>query len=131
MNTVEPLSPSVTWRSHFPQVLSLGRTWRPYVVFAALAFLYFYPFLRTLPKVSDEGTLIDGAVRVIQGEVPYRDFFEVMAPGTFYWLAGFFQIFGVSWFTTRICVMCTSLLTALLLYSFGRRLNLRWAATPV
>ena len=57
---------------------------------------YLYPFLRVLWRVGDEGTLVYGAQRVAEGAVPYRDFFEVMGPGTFYWLGLFFKLFGTT-----------------------------------
>ncbi len=106
------------------------RPWFAYAIFVAIAASYFYAFMRTLPQVSDEGTLISGAERVIQGQTPYRDFFEIMGPGTFYWLALFFRIWGVSWLATRIEVMVTSLATALLLYFLSRRMNLRYPFLP-
>src|SRR5215813_10470153 len=48
--------------------------------FAVLAgsILYFLPALRLVSYPADEGTLILGAARVVQGQVPYRDFFEVV-----------------------------------------------------
>lgn len=103
---------------------------RPYLVFALLALLYLYPFMRLGPQVTDEGTLITGAVRVAEGQVPSRDFFEGMGPGTFYWLALYFKIFGTTWFATRVSVMVTSLSIAMLLYILARRLNCASPLTP-
>ena len=37
-----------------------------------------------------EGSVDYAAVRIIHGQVFARDFFEVMGPGTPYWLAAFF-----------------------------------------
>ena len=49
-----------------------------------------------LPGDGDEGLLVSGAVRIVHGQVFARDFFEVVGPGTFYWLALFFKLFGVT-----------------------------------
>src|SRR2546430_4915814 len=62
---------------------------------------YLYPFLRVLWRVGDEGTLVYGAQRVAEGAVPYRDFMEVMGPGTFYWLGRFFQTSRATWAFAR------------------------------
>ena len=59
------------------------REYRRYLLFLLLAFVYLYPFMRLAPGVSDEGELVYDAVRVTQGQVASRDFFEGMAPGTF------------------------------------------------
>ncbi len=40
---------------------------------------------RRFSLTFDEGIYVDGARRILAGQVPYRDFFIVMGPGTF-WL---------------------------------------------
>src|ERR1017187_10857509 len=74
---------------------------RSYLTFGILASLYLLPFMRVLLPWSNEGTLASGAVRIIHGQVFSRDFFEVMGPGTFYCLAAFFKVFGVSFVAMR------------------------------
>src|SRR3954453_11399734 len=85
---------------------------RSFLLFTLCACLYILPFMRLYMLGTDEGTLDYGAVRVVQGQVFARDFFEVIGPGTFYWLAAFFKLFGVSFLATRICLFLTSLGTA-------------------
>src|SRR4051812_4156872 len=94
----------------------------PYLVFAFCASLYFVPFMRLFLFGTDEGTLVDGAVRVAHGQLLGRDFFEVIGPGTFYWLALFFKLFGVTFLASRICLFVSSLVTALSLYFLSRRI---------
>lgn len=79
---------------------------------------------------TDEGTLDYGAVRVVQGQVFARDFFEVIGPGTFYWLAAFYKLFGISFLATRICLFLTSVGTALLMYVLSRRVCDRYEILP-
>ncbi|MFN7998319.1 MAG: glycosyltransferase family 39 protein [Bryobacteraceae bacterium] len=66
----------------------------------------------------------------MEGQIPFRDFFEVMGPGTFYWLALFFKILGVTWLATRICLLFTTLGMVVLLYYLTRRLRCGMAAIP-
>jgi Dolichyl-phosphate-mannose-protein mannosyltransferase len=101
-----------------------------YIVFALCAGIYMLPFMRIVWIGTDEGTLVYGAVRVIHGQVFARDFFEVMGPGTFYWLAAFFKLFGVTFLAARICLFVTSLGTVLLMYFLSRRVCGRYQVLP-
>ena len=103
----------------------------PYLLVATCSILYFLPFLRLLSHQGDEGTLITAAVRVSEGQLPFRDFFEVMGPGTFYWLALFFKLLGTTWLATRICLLFTTLGITLLLFYLARRLRCGMEAVPV
>ena len=104
--------------------------WKSYIIFTLCASLYLLPFMRIISTRTDEGTLLCGAVRIIHGQVFARDFFEVMGPGTFYWLAAFFKLFGVTILTSRICLFVSSLGTALLLYFLTCRVCSRYRALP-
>lgn len=85
--------------------------------------VYLYPFVRVLWRIGDEGTLVYGAQRVAEGALPYRDFFEVMGPASFYWLGLFFKVFGSHWLTARGLLLLTGAATALLMYRLARRLD--------
>jgi hypothetical protein len=100
-----------------------------YILFALCAVIYLLPFMRIL-LVTDEGSLLDGAVRIVHGQVFARDFVEVIGPGTFYWLAIFFKLFGVTFVATRICLFITSLGTGLLMYFLSRRVCERYFLLP-
>jgi hypothetical protein len=107
-----------------------GRPYIPYLIFAFCAGLYFLPFMRILLQMTDEGLLVYGAVRIVHGQVFARDFFEVVGPGTFYWLALFFKLFGISFVTERACLFVTSLATALTLYFLSRRICRQYQILP-
>jgi hypothetical protein len=36
---------------------------------------------------ADEGIVLQGAQRILQGQVLYRDFFSFFTPGSYYWMA--------------------------------------------
>jgi 4-amino-4-deoxy-L-arabinose transferase-like glycosyltransferase len=104
--------------------------WKAYAVFTLCATVFLYPFMRTLYGGSDEGTLLIGAVRILHGQVFARDFFEVMGPGAFYWLAGFFKVFGVSFLVARVGLFIPLLGTAVTLYFLSRRVCGRYRVLP-
>ena len=106
------------------------RAYLPYILLAVISALYLYPFVRVLWRIGDEGTLVYGAQRVAEGAVPYRDFFEVMGPGSFYWLGFFFKIFGTSWMVARVLLLITAVATTLIVYWLARRLDSAFAALP-
>ena len=87
----------------------------PVLVVAATG-LYLWLFLRVQWRIGDEGSIVYGAARVTEGALPYRDFFEVMGPGTFYWLALWFKALGTSWLISRVAVLTTALVSACAIY---------------
>ena len=52
--------------------------------------------------VYDEGLILCGASRVLCGDLPYKSFWSIYAPGQFYSLAFLFRIFGESVVTERL-----------------------------
>lgn len=55
----------------------------------------------TALELYDEGIILTGAERVLQGDLPYRDFWTMYAPGTFYLVAGLFNFIGTSELVVR------------------------------
>ena len=90
------------------------KPWVIYSTVAALVGVYLLPFVHVLWRIGDEGTLVDGAHRVLHGQIPSRDFVEAMGPGSFYWLAAFFRIFGESIGTARGLLLLTGVALTLL-----------------
>ena len=54
---------------------------------------------------NDEAIYMDGALRVLHGQMPYKDFFALGGPGTFFLIAASFRIFGVTLAAARIPVI--------------------------
>ena len=104
--------------------------WRSYLLFTLCAGFYLLPFMRVIFVARDEGSFLYGAVRIVHGQVFARDFFEVMGPGTFYWLAAFFKLFGVTFLAARICLFISSLGTALSIYFLSRQVCREYQALP-
>ena len=93
--------------------------------------LYLSLFLRSVWRIGDEGALVHGAQRVASGQIPFKDFFEVMGPGAFYWLALWFKVLGVSWLTSRLAILVTSLGTAYAMYVATKRIQPRTTVAAV
>ena len=74
--------------------------------------------------VYDEGLALVGAERVLRGDVPYRDFFTLYAPGGFYAMAALFHVFGEFAIVERLYDAVIKALAVgasfLLLLTFGR-----------
>jgi 4-amino-4-deoxy-L-arabinose transferase-like glycosyltransferase len=126
VTTAAEASPAIhakTWLACRPQCLR-------FLIFTLCAALYLLPFMRLLQLGGDEGSVVYGAVRIVHGQVFARDFFEVMGPGTPYWLAAFFKVFGVTFLATRICLFLTSLGTGILMYFLSCRVCKRYRSLP-
>lgn len=72
---------------------------------------------------GDEGFLAYGAVRVMHGELPHRDFVSLQPPLSFYSVALAFKIFGTSLLTLRGFGLSIFLLLVLLIYALTRCLT--------
>ncbi len=104
--------------------------WKSYAVFTVCASLFLLPFMMPMIVGSDEGSLLCGAERIVHGQVFARDFFEVMGPGTFYWLAAFFKVFGTTFVAARICLFVSSLGAALAIFFLSRQVCPKYQILP-
>src|SRR3972149_5304732 len=68
--------------------------WYGLVLVLLFSFLYFLFDITRVVDVYDEGIAVYGAQRLLEGDLPYRDFWTIYAPGQFYALAGLFKVFG-------------------------------------
>ena len=69
-------------------------------------FLFLYWAMASRFVLSyDEGIYLDGARRVLDGQAPYRDFFILMGPGSFWLQAAMLKLFGMTLAASRITVL--------------------------
>lgn len=85
-------------------------------VFVLTACLLWWLAGQRLVWINDEGIYLDGARRVLAGQMPYRDFFVLTGPGSFWNVAAFFQLFGVSLASARALLVLDLALIAACLY---------------
>jgi hypothetical protein len=74
-------------------------------------------------NVYDEGLIVFGAIRVMNGDVPYRDFYANYGPAQFYVLAGLFKVFGPSILINRIWDTFVRAATVMLVYAVFARME--------
>jgi hypothetical protein len=96
---------------------------------AAFAVLWAKPLFVFIGRGSDEGIIFQGAVRVLHGQVPYRDFFSFYTPGCYFAYALLFRVFGTSLATARSVLLIYTALFTFLNYMLARRCASRPAAT--
>ena len=85
-----------------------------WLLFAFSAGAYLYTILHVFWRYGDEGLVLYGAQSVLEGALPYRDFFEVFGPGSFYWTGLSFELFGNDVNTARTLLSITGVALALL-----------------
>src|SRR5438067_10184640 len=90
------------------------------VLLISLALAVAYPRWRAGIDWRDEGLLAYGAVRVMEGQVPQRDFVSVQPPLSFYTVAVIFKALGTSLGSLRIFGLSIFLLLPLLIYVAAR-----------
>ena len=71
-------------------------------MFFTLIFLILLIKIKTFFNFYDEGFAMFGSTRVLNGDVPYKDFWAIYPPGQFYILAGIIKLFGANLLNARI-----------------------------
>jgi len=92
------------------------------------SFVYLYLFRRYTAMDPDEGIILQGAERILHGQVLYRDFFSFFTPGSYYLLALLFRIFGSSILVARSALVLLGSILSVLTYLLARRVVSRWVA---
>jgi hypothetical protein len=92
----------------------------PFLIFVTcLSYLCIFRRFSTLEP--DEGIVLQGAERVLSGQIPYRDFFSFYTPGSFYLVAGLFRIFGDSLTVARFSLAVVGAICSVATYVLARR----------
>ena len=80
-------------RRYLPLIISL--------LIVLVSLIYYLSYYKSFKIDVDEGLLINGAMRVLSGQLPLKDFHQYM-PGRFYLLGLWFLIFGKSVMVERL-----------------------------
>jgi hypothetical protein len=77
----------------------------------------------------DEGIFVDGSRRILAGQVPYRDFFILMGPGTFWLQALALRVFGMTLAASRaVMILDLAILATCVYWLISRQLGIAYAA---
>jgi hypothetical protein len=99
-----------------------GRTDAFIALLLGLASLSFLSLCwRTVGVQSDESMNIYGALRILDGDLIYRDFWVYHTPGIFFLTAAIFKVFGTSLLAVRIALILATSVTVSGMYLLGRK----------
>src|SRR5436190_21917779 len=88
-------------------------------------FIFLQLFILPFTPVYVEGDQllpVSNAMRLLDGEVMYRDFFHFAPPGTELYYAALFSIFGVKIWIMNVTVLLLALVQLYLVFAFSKRL---------
>jgi 4-amino-4-deoxy-L-arabinose transferase-like glycosyltransferase len=103
-----------------PEHSSRDRQFALLLFLASLGYLLLFRGYTTMEP--DEGIVLQGAQRILHGQVLYRDFFSYFTPGSYYCLALLFKIFGSSFMVARSALAVTGAAFSLISYLLMRRI---------
>jgi 4-amino-4-deoxy-L-arabinose transferase-like glycosyltransferase len=132
MSTIDTDAPSISGQGEredtcfFPEGSAQER-WVALLLFV-VSCLYLCLFYHYTALHTDEGILLQGAQRILQGQVLYRDFFSFHTPGSYYWMTLLFKIFGSSILVGRAALVVYGGLFSVLIYLLARRVCTRGAS---
>lgn len=103
---------------------SRGRVaeWVGTAIVIAVALRYWLWYFNRATNLLDEGSTAAQALRILNGELIYRDFFTVVTPVSYYTIASLFAMFGESLMVLRWTALVTGLLVLLVTLAIARRL---------
>ena len=95
--------------------------WIGTAILLIAALRYWLWYFHRSTNLLDEGSTAAQALRIVNGELIYRDFFTVVTPGSYYTVAWLFQLFGERLMVLRWAALVTGLLVLLVTFLVARR----------
>jgi 4-amino-4-deoxy-L-arabinose transferase-like glycosyltransferase len=120
---IQPVEELAAW---VPENSSADR--RVVLLVLLISFAYLCLFRRFTTIDPDEGILLEGAQRILRGQVLYRDFFSLITPGSYYLLALLFKLFGSSIVVARTALSFMGSIFSAITYLLARRVCSRRTA---
>src|SRR5262250_3021722 len=102
-----------------PEHCSRDRQAALFIFLASVSYLLLFRHYTTIEP--DEGIVLQGAQRILHGQVLYRDFFSYFTPGSYYWLALLFKVFGSSFMVARTALAIMGAIFSSTAYLLMRR----------
>jgi 4-amino-4-deoxy-L-arabinose transferase-like glycosyltransferase len=96
--------------------------WIGTAIVLAVATWYWLRYFNRSTNLLDEGSTAAQALRLLNGELIYRDFFTVVTPGSYYTVAWLFHVFGEHLMVLRWAALVTGVAIALVTLVIARRI---------
>ena len=96
--------------------------WIGTAIVVAAALQYWLWYFHKTANLLDEGSTAAQALRIVNGELIYRDFFTVVTPGSYYTVAWLIQIFGAHLIVLRWAALVTGLAIVVATIVVARRI---------
>jgi hypothetical protein len=93
------------------------------VLYFAVVFLILLLPIKTPFNIYDEGFVVFNATRVLNGDIPYKDFWTIYPPGQFYVIAGVFKIFGTNLLISRLYDTLVRFVIVVCVYLLARKMS--------
>ncbi len=93
------------------------------IVLFIITAIYYIPVINLPLAPYDEAVILVGAERIIQGQIPHKDFSSEYPAGQLYTLAALFKVFGISVITERIYDLLIKSLLSLSIFLIIRLLS--------
>jgi hypothetical protein len=77
-------------------------------------------------NIYDEGVSLVGSERIAHGELPYKDFWTLYAPGQYFFLSTLLNIFGWNIFSERIISVTLAIIVIFFVFFISIEINKRW-----
>lgn len=103
--------------------MKLSNIFKPACIFI-ISFIYLYLIRAQYLYISDEGVFSYGAVRILDGEILYKDFYETNSPASYYLLVFLFKIFGINTTVTMFTTFVIFGLIAVLIYLVSKEIKI-------
>jgi hypothetical protein len=97
-------------------------------IFAAVAVTGWWLWANRFFLSLDEGIYLSGAERILRGQAPYRDFFVITGPGSFWIEAAILQVLGPTLRHARLALVFDLALVSAVVYLLTARLTGRYFA---
>lgn len=93
------------------------------IILFIITAIYYIPVINLPLAPYDEAVILVGAERILQGQIPHKDFSSEYPAGQLYTLAALFKVFGISVITERIYDLLIKSLLSLSIFLIIRSLS--------
>ena len=98
------------------------------VIFFSSLLLILFTSVRSPIGSYDEGFAVFDSARILNGDLPYRDFWAVYPPGQIYAIAAVYKLFGTSLLTSRVYHTFVWFAVVIGFYLVARKISLKYLA---